>query len=114
MEVMSQKCACVRSMTTSAGFSSKSKPRRNTSDEAKKILTDTARAYELASVQEMIDRNKDDIAAADTAGVQALTMEGADGEKYLAIANDAMWARVTDKVGEEESKKLRALLDAKN
>jgi TRAP-type C4-dicarboxylate transport system substrate-binding protein len=84
------------------------------SDEAKKILTETARAYELASVQEMIDRNKDDIAAADKAGVQALTMEGADGEKYLAIANDAMWARVTDKVGEDEAKKLRSLLDAKD
>ena len=81
------------------------------SDEAKKILTDTAREYEQTSVQEMIDRNKDDIAAADKAGVQAITMEGADGEKYLGIANDAMWERVTDKVGADEAKELRSMLD---
>jgi len=84
------------------------------SDEAKQILTDTARDYELSSVQEMIDRNKDDIAAADKAGVEAIVMEGVDGEKYLGIANDAMWARVTDKVGEDEAKELRGLLDKQN
>lgn len=84
------------------------------SDEAKKVLTDVAREYEKTSVQEMIDRNKDDIAAADKAGVEAINMAGADGEKYLLIANDAMWERVTSKVGDDEAKKLRALLENKD
>lgn len=84
------------------------------SDEAKQILTDTARAYEIASTEEMIARNGDDIAAADKAGVEAVRMDGDAGERYLAIANDAMWARVTEKVGEAEAQKLRALLDNKD
>ncbi|MCB1491838.1 MAG: TRAP transporter substrate-binding protein DctP [Rhodobiaceae bacterium] len=84
------------------------------SDEAKKILTDTARAYETASVEEIIARNKDDIAAADAAGVEAITMDGDAGDKYLAIASDAMWGRVNQKVGDEELKTLRGLLDKNN
>ncbi|MEX6508678.1 TRAP transporter substrate-binding protein DctP [Jiella sp. M17.18] len=81
------------------------------SDKAKKILTDTAREYEKTSVQEIIDRNKDDIAAGDKAGVKPITMTGEAGDKYLSIANDAMWNRVTDKIGKDELKSLRGMLD---
>lgn len=84
----------------------------NLSDEAKEILTNLAREYEKASQDEMVARNKDDIAAADEAGVETIRMDGADGEKYLQIANDAMWARVAEKVGEEEAGELRKSLEA--
>jgi TRAP-type C4-dicarboxylate transport system substrate-binding protein len=80
------------------------------SEEARKLITDTALEYEKTSVQEMIDRNKDDIAAADAAGVEAVTLEGADGEKYLSIASEAMWGRVKEKVGDEEVARLRKFL----
>lgn len=80
------------------------------SDEAKKIVSDVAAKYETASVQEMIDQNKADIAAAGEAGVEPLTMEGPAAKKYLSIASEAMWSRVTDKVGEDEVKKLRGML----
>ena len=80
------------------------------SDEAKKIVSDVAAKYEKTSVQEIVDRNKDDIAAADEAGVKPVTMEGAAAKKYLSIASEAMWSRVTDKVGEDGVKKLRGML----
>ena len=81
------------------------------SDEAKKILTDVARDYEMSSVQEMVERNRDDIAAGDAAGVQPVTMTGDAAAKYLSIASEAMWGRVTDKVGEDDARKLRGMLD---
>ena len=83
------------------------------SDEAKDLLTKVAREYEAASQDEMVERNKDDIAAADKAGVETIRMEGDAGEKYLLIANDAMWSRVMDKVGEDEAKSLRNALENK-
>lgn len=83
------------------------------SDEAKDLLTKIAREYEAASQEEMVERNKDDIAAADKAGVETIRMEGDAGEKYLLIANDAMWSRVMDKVGEDEAKSLRNALENK-
>lgn len=80
------------------------------SDEAKDVINKVAREYELSSVQEMIDRNKDDIAAADAAGVEAVTLEGEAGTKYLSIASEAMWDRVAEKVDDAELKRLRDLL----
>ena len=80
------------------------------SDKAKKILSDVAQEYEKTSVQEIIDRNKDDIAAGDKAGVKAVTMTGDAAKKYLSIASEAMWDRVSDKVGQDEVQKLRGML----
>jgi TRAP-type C4-dicarboxylate transport system substrate-binding protein len=80
------------------------------SDEAKEIVSKVALEYELASVDEMIERNKDDIAAADAAGVEAITMEGEAGASYLSIASEAMWSRVEEKVGAEGVAELKAML----
>lgn len=80
------------------------------SEEARAIVSKVALEYELASVDEMIARNKDDIAAADAAGVEAITMEGDAGVQYLSIAAEAMWSRVEEKVGEDEVGELKAML----
>jgi TRAP-type C4-dicarboxylate transport system substrate-binding protein len=80
------------------------------SDEAKQILSDVARQYELASVEEMIARNQDDIAAADAAGVEAVLLEGEAGQRYLSIASEAMWDRVGEKVDADELAKLKSML----
>ncbi|MEZ5657853.1 MAG: TRAP transporter substrate-binding protein DctP [Burkholderiaceae bacterium] len=80
------------------------------SPEAQKIMTKVAAEYELASVQEMIAQNKTDIAAADAAGVKAVTMTGDQAKKYLKVANDAMWSVIEKKVGAEEVKRLRGML----
>ncbi len=80
------------------------------SQEARDLVTRVAHAYEAASVQEMIERNADDIAAADEAGVEAIRMEGPAAAKYLSIASEAMWSRVEDKVGADEVGRLRGFL----
>jgi TRAP-type C4-dicarboxylate transport system substrate-binding protein len=80
------------------------------SEEARAIVAKVALEYELASVDEMIARNKDDIAAADAAGVEAITMEGDAGAQYLSIASEAMWSRVEEKVGADEVAELKAML----
>lgn len=81
------------------------------SEEARNLITKVAREYEHTSMQEMIDRNKEDIAAADEAGVKAIAMTGDAGEKYLKIARDAMWKTVEGKIGGDEVKRLQGMLN---
>lgn len=83
------------------------------SDEEKTALTDLAREYEKTSMDEITEQNKADIAAADKAGVEAVTMEGDAAKAYLKIASDAMWKEVAKKMNDEaEAAKLRGMLQA--
>ena len=79
-------------------------------ENARQLITKIAREYEKTSVQEMILQNKADIAAGNKAGVKPITMTGADGKKYLKVANDAMWGVVGKKVSPEELARLRKIL----
>lgn len=82
--------------------------------DAQAMLTRIARKYEHSSVDEIIAQNKADIAAGDKAGVQAMTMTGADAKKYLKIASDAMWAEIGQRVDAATLAKLRKLLQDDN
>ena len=79
-------------------------------EDARALLTKVARQYEHTSVDEIVAQNKADIAAADAAHVQALTMTGADAQKYLKIASDAMWAEIGKRVDAATVTQLRKLL----
>jgi TRAP-type transport system periplasmic protein len=81
-------------------------------ENARNLISKVAREYESASVQEMITQNKSDIAAGDKAGVEAISMTGANGKKYLKTASDAMWEVVSKKVGAEDLTRLRKMLSS--
>ena len=84
-------------------------------DVGSRAITVQADVAEQTAVERMVEQvvesfGKLDIAVADKAGVEAITMTGEAGKKYLSIANDAMWSVVAEKVGDEDAKRLRALL----
>lgn len=80
------------------------------SPEAQAQLSRMALAYEQASMTEMNDAGRSDIAAGNAAGIEAITLEGEAGERYLSIAFEAMWANVRGNVGDETTEELRALI----
>ena len=81
-------------------------------ENARNLIAKVAREYESASVQEMITQNKSDIAVGDKAGVEAISMTGANAKKYLKTASDAMWGVVGEKVGGDDLTRLRKMLSS--
>ncbi len=80
------------------------------SDEAKEQLTRVAMQYEHSSNEEMDTQGAADVAAGDAAGISAVRMEGAAGDRYLSTAFEAMWANVRGNIGDEMTEELRALI----
>lgn len=78
--------------------------------DAQAMLTKIAGEYEHSSINEITAQNKADIAAADKAGVEPITMTGAGAKAYLKIASDAMWTEVGKRVDAATVKKLRGML----
>lgn len=80
------------------------------SPEAQEQLSTLALEYEQTSIEEMNQQEQADIAAADAAGVQAITMEGEAETAYLSTAFEAMWNNVRSNVGDETTQELRDLI----
>jgi TRAP-type C4-dicarboxylate transport system substrate-binding protein len=80
------------------------------SPEARKLISKVALEYEMASIQEMIEQNKADLAVATKAGVKPVTMTPEGAKNYIKIANDSMWAVVGKKLSPEEVAGLRKML----
>jgi TRAP-type C4-dicarboxylate transport system, periplasmic component len=64
------------------------------SDEAKKILQDTAIQHEIDSVNALRAKRDEDFAALDKAGMKVVNLEGEARANYLAAARDTTWARM--------------------
>jgi len=64
------------------------------SDEAKKILQDTAIAHEKASVEALRTKRDEDFAALDAGGMKVVELQGEARANYLAAAREKTWARM--------------------
>lgn len=80
------------------------------SDAAKAQLTRISLEYEKSSNVEMDAQGAADVAVGDGAGVKAIRMEGAAGQKYLSTAFEAMWNNVRGNIGDAATDELRALI----
>ena len=66
------------------------------SDDAKKILQDTAIQHEIDSVNALRGKRDEDFAALDAAGMKVVSLEGEAKANYLAAARETTWARMKE------------------
>lgn len=66
------------------------------SDEAKKVLQDTAIQHEIDSVNALRTKRDEDFAALDAAGMKVVELEGDAKANYLAAARETTWARMKE------------------
>lgn len=64
------------------------------SDEAKKILQDTAIEHEKASVEALAIKRDQDFAALEAGGMKVVELQGEARANYLAAAREKTWARM--------------------
>ncbi|MDP5365643.1 MAG: TRAP transporter substrate-binding protein DctP [Paracoccaceae bacterium] len=64
------------------------------SDEAKKILQDTAIEHEKASVEALRVKRDDDFAALEAGGMKVVELQGEARANYLAAAREKTWGRM--------------------
>jgi len=77
---------------------------------AQDILTKVGLEYEKESIDYIKKAGDRDAAAVRKSGVEVFELKGAQAEKYLDTAYEAMWGRVGEKLGKEETTTLRAKL----
>lgn len=80
------------------------------SKKAQDILANVGAAYERESIDYIKNAGERDAAAVRKSGVQVFELKGAQAEKYLDTAYEAMWGRVAKKLGKKETAALRAKL----
>lgn len=66
------------------------------SDDAKKILQDTAIQHEIDSVNALRGKRDEDFAALDAAGMKVVSLEGEAKANYLAAARETTWDRMKE------------------
>jgi len=77
---------------------------------AQDILTRVGLAYEKESIDYIKAAGDRDAAAVRKSGVEVFELKGAQAQKYLDTAYEAMWGRVGKKLGDKETAALRAKL----
>jgi TRAP-type C4-dicarboxylate transport system substrate-binding protein len=66
------------------------------SDDARRILTETAIAHERDSVEALRQKRDEDFAALEAGGMKVVSLEGEAKANYLAAARDRTWNRMRE------------------